>query len=77
MLETIMNIADSFFRLNDILINHNKAVLITNNDAFNNKKAIFQVNNASVFVHVEAQTTPVRVLGVWISISRQKMHIIK
>src|SRR6266511_1391930 len=77
MLTTIMNIADSFYHLNDILINNNKAVLLSNNAEFNNTVVTFNVNNKSIPIKVKSQMQPVRVLGVWVTISRQKKHIIQ
>jgi hypothetical protein len=54
MLNIIMNIADSFYRLNDIMINNSKAVLITNNTFYNGKIATFLVNEVSVDIKVES-----------------------
>jgi ribonuclease HI len=77
LLEQILNIADSFYRLNDILINNDKAVLISNNPQHNNQLVQFNINNSNVNIKVEAANTPVRVLGVWMTVNRQKSHIIE
>jgi len=47
-LEFTMNITDSFYKLNDILINDNKAILLTNKPLSKSRKVCFTINRRQI-----------------------------
>ena len=63
-LKQILSIAQSFFRLNDILINNNKATLITNNNSAAGQSIQLNIGTQPIQVKVESQAKTVRILGV-------------
>src|SRR6185369_6411365 len=75
-LEQILSVAQSFFSLNDIWINNDKATLITNNNSAAGNSVNLLVNNQPVTVKVESQYKSVRILGVWFSIQKTKNYVL-
>src|SRR5688572_4225830 len=76
-LEHILTIAQSFFALNDILINNNKATLITNNNSVAGQSIQLNIGSHSVQVKVESNAKSVRILDVWFSVQQTKHYIIE
>ena len=64
-LRSMLEIAHSFFKLNDILINNDKSVLLTNNRQYSNKPVTFlTMSVGSITIKSELTCKATRVLGV-------------
>jgi len=63
-MELILSIADSFFILNDILINDDKAVLLTNDQLPESRKALFNLPMHSFTIKAHPIQAAERVLGI-------------
>src|ERR1044071_4805340 len=75
-LQDILAIAQSFCSLNNIWINNDKAILLTNNKLNARKECTLIVNSASTVIKIKLINSTTRVLGVWISMSKSKSYII-
>src|SRR6266542_6436922 len=76
-MQSILNIANSFYKLNDILINDDKAILLTNDLSSNSSRDIpFTINGRDTVIRAKAESAAARVLGVWITFSKSDKHII-
>src|SRR6266542_237870 len=76
-MESILSIADSFFILNDILINDDKAILLTNDQLLETREAHFNLPNRSLTIKARPIQATERVLGVWITLQRSDKFIIQ
>src|SRR6266542_423921 len=75
-MESILSIADSFFILNDILINDDKAILLTNDQLPESREAQFNLPYRSLTIKARPVHATERVLGVWITLQRSDKFII-
>jgi hypothetical protein len=71
-LQSILTIANSFCILNDILINNDKATLLTNNKDCAGKQITLRFNSTISVIKTEPMQQATRVLGVWISMTTSK-----
>src|SRR6266498_4836053 len=76
-MEFILSIADSFFVLNDILINDDKAILLTNDQLPDSREAQFNLPQRSLTIKARPVQAAERVLGVWITLQRSDKFIIQ
>ncbi len=76
-METILSIADSFFILNDILINNDKAILLTNDQLPESRDAQFNLTHRSFTIKAHPVQAAERVLGVWITLQRSDKFVIQ
>ncbi len=76
-MESILSIADSFFILNDILINDDKAILLTNDQLPESREAHFNLPHRSLTIKAHPILATERVLGVWITLQRSDKFIIQ
>ena len=67
-MESILSIANSFFTLNDILINDDKAILLTNDQLPESKEAQFNLSNRRLIIKARSVQATERVLGIWITL---------
>jgi len=64
-LKLILNIADSFYKFNDILINDDKAILLTNDLPPNSSREIhFRINSRDTIIRAKAESAAEHVLDV-------------
>ncbi len=63
-LESILSIADSFFILNDIQINDDKAILLTNDQLPDSRDAYFNLPTRQLTIKARSVQASERVLGV-------------
>ena len=76
-MQSILNIADSFYTLNDILINDDKAILLTNDLPLTFSRDVhFTINDKDTVIRAKAELAAEYVLGVWITLSKSNKHII-
>jgi len=72
-LNELMDIADSFYRLNSIQVNWNKSILLS---PFKNQNAIhFQLASSAINLIPAKYNESIRYLGIWISMSHNKAFI--
>src|ERR1044072_2210189 len=71
-LQSILTIANSFCILNDILINDDKATLLTNNKDCAGKQVTRRFNSTLSVIKTEPMQQATRILGVWISMITSK-----
>src|SRR6266498_1696752 len=76
-MEFILSIADSFFVFNDILINDDKAILLTNDQLPESRKAQFNLPHRSLIIKARPVHATERVLGMWITLQRSDKFIIQ
>ena len=76
-MEFILSIADSFFILNDILINDDKAILLTNDQLLESREAHFNLPHRRITIKARPVNATERVLGVWITLQRSDKFIIQ
>src|SRR6266540_6417449 len=76
-MESILSIADSFFILNNILINDDKAILLTNDLLPESREAQFNLPIRSLTITARPVHATERVLGVWITLQRSNKFIIQ
>ena len=74
-LQSILTIANSFCTLNDILINDDKATLLTNNKEYTGKKVTLQIVATTSVINTEPIQQATRVLGIWISMTTSKISV--
>ena len=76
-LKSILNIADSFYKFNDILINDDKAILLTNDLPSNSSSDVhFMINDRETVIKAKAESAAERVLSIWITFNKSDKHII-
>src|SRR6266508_2231875 len=76
-MKTILSIADSFFVLNDILINDDKVILLTNDQLPESREARFNLPHHSLTIKARPVHATERILGVWITLQRSDKFIIQ
>src|SRR6266540_4951794 len=76
-MESILSIADSFFILNDIQINDDKAILLTNDQLPDTREAHFNLPTRQLTIKARPVHASERVLGVWITLQRSDRFIIQ
>src|SRR6266542_2966893 len=76
-MESILSIAVSFFILNDILINDDKAILLTNDQLPESREAQFNLPTQSLTIKARPVHATERVLGMWITLQRSDKFIIQ
>ncbi len=76
-MKSILSIADSFFTLNDILINDNKVILLTNDQLPKSREAQFNLSNRHLTIKACPVQVAERVLGIWITLQRSDKFIIQ
>ncbi len=76
-IEFILSIADSFFTLNDILINDDKMILLTNDQLPESRKAQFNLSNRCLTIKAHPVQATERVLGIWITLQCSNKFIIQ
>ena len=64
----MLSIADSFFTLNDILINDDKVILLTNDQLPESREAQFNLSNRRLIIKARSVQATERVLGIWITL---------
>ncbi len=67
-MESILSIIDSFFTLNDILINDDKVILFTNDQLPESWDAQFNLSNRRLTIKAHPVQATERVLGIWITL---------
>ena len=67
-LEEILDIADDFYKITNTAINKDKSKLLTNKKIQQNK---VDLQFGYQTINIEISNTPIRFLGVWISLNRQ------
>ena len=72
-----MNIADSFYKLNDILINDDKVILLNNKPLSESRKVYFTINERQISLIAKSVNHSERFLGVWISLHKMNQFILK
>ena len=75
-MKSILSIADSFFTLNDILINDDKAILLTNNHLPESREAQFNLSTRCLTIKARPVQATERVLCVLITLQRSDKFII-
>ena len=75
-LNNIINIAESFYRLNHIKVNWDKSVLLINNSR-QNQPLICDINGNLTKIDPLSLNDSTRYLGLWISLGRNKTFTIK
>ena len=73
----MMNIADSFYKLNDILINDDKVILLTNSPLSTPRNICFTINGRQISLTAKLVNHSKRFLGVWISLYNLNHFILK
>ena len=76
-MESILSIVDSFFTLNDILINNDKAVLLTNDQLPESWEVQFNLSNHSITINAHPIQAAERVLSIWIILQHSNKFIIQ
>src|SRR6266498_445220 len=76
-MESILSIADSFFILNNILINDDKAIFLTNDQLPESREAQFILPHRCLTIKAHPVHVTERVLGVWITLQRSDKFIIQ
>src|SRR6266508_4511035 len=76
-MESILSIADSFFVLNDILINDDKVILLTNDQLPESREAHFNLPHRRMTIKACPVNATERVFGVWITLQRSDKFIIQ
>jgi hypothetical protein len=84
-METIMSIADSFYQLNNILVNDDKAIILTNNtkdiitdtdnQQYINMTYLQHQQRTQVKINVVTNNMSTRILGVWINSNCNKRFV--
>jgi len=76
-MESILSIANSFFTLNDILINDDKVILLTNDQLPESREAQFNLSNRRLIIKARSVQATERVLGIWITLQYSDKFIIQ
>ena len=76
-MESILSIVDSFFILNDIQINDDKAILLTNDQLSDSREAQFNLPTRQLTIKAHPVHASERVLGVWITLQHFDKFIIQ
>jgi len=76
-MESILSIADSFFILNDIQINDDKAILLTNDQLPESREAQFNLSNRRLIIKAHPVQATIRVLDIWITLQHSDKFIIQ
>ncbi len=63
-MKSILSIANSFFTLNDILINDDKVILLTNDQLPESREAQFNLSNRRLIIKARSVQATERVLGI-------------
>src|SRR6266542_2338307 len=76
-MESILSIADSFFTFNNILINNDKVILLTNDQLPESREAQFNLPNRCLTIKAHPVQATERVLGIWITLQHSDKFIIQ
>ncbi|CAH1770357.1 7707_t:CDS:2, partial [Entrophospora sp. SA101] len=79
-LELILSIADSFYQLNNIMVNKQKSELLVkipnNKDIYNNEVDL-NFGNEQIKIQPKKYSESIRILGIWMNLGKKRNFIIQ
>lgn len=74
-LESILEIADDFYDLNNIKVNKDKSILLTNNIEHEDSQGKINIQFGKETIYINNNKEPARLLGVWIYLKSNKQFV--